>query len=188
MIRKEGTSWVPYRILSDHLGSPRLVVKASDGTVAQCMDYDAWGKVLSDTSPGFQPFGFAGGLYDVDTGLVHFGARDYDSTVGRWTAKDPILFGGGQANLYLYVFDDPVNLLDSQGLFGIGSAIVGGVVGGVVGGFGTWIAGGSLSESVVNGLIGGTAGFIGGGADLSVGLSAGVRCWVRCSGRSCSTR
>ena len=41
------------------------------------MDYDAFGRVLADTAPGFQPFGFAGGLYDHDTGLVRFGARDY---------------------------------------------------------------------------------------------------------------
>lgn len=30
------------------------------------------------------------GLYDSDTGLVRFGARDYDSMVGRWTARDPV--------------------------------------------------------------------------------------------------
>jgi len=52
-------------------------------------------KVLSDTSPKFQPFGFAGGLYDPDTGLVRFGARDYDAAAGRWTAKDPSRFAGG---------------------------------------------------------------------------------------------
>lgn len=56
-----------YRILSDHLGSPRLVIKTSDGTVAQRMDYDVWGRVTNDTNPGFQPFGFAGGLHDRDT-------------------------------------------------------------------------------------------------------------------------
>jgi RHS repeat-associated protein len=103
------------RIISDHLGSVRLVVKASDGSVAQRMDYDAWGNVLSDSSPGFQPFGFAGGLYDLDTKLVHFGRRDYDPSVGRWTAKDPSLFEGGDANLYVYAFNDPVNFLDSEG-------------------------------------------------------------------------
>jgi RHS repeat-associated protein len=41
-----------------------------------------------------QPFGFAGGLYDADTGLVRFGARDYEAAIGRWTSKDPILFEG----------------------------------------------------------------------------------------------
>ena len=35
-------------------------------------------------------FGFAGGIYDPDTELVRFGARDYDPRVGRWTTKDPI--------------------------------------------------------------------------------------------------
>jgi RHS repeat-associated protein len=59
--------------------------------------------------PGFQPFGFAGGLYNLDTKLVRFGARDYDAETGRWTAKDPLLFTGGLTNLYGYVFNDPIN-------------------------------------------------------------------------------
>jgi RHS repeat-associated protein len=71
---------------------------------------------LNDTNPGFQPFGFAGGLYDDDTGLVRFGARDYDAYSGRWTAKDPILFHGGDANLYQYALGDPVNRIDPSGL------------------------------------------------------------------------
>ncbi|MCB9610787.1 MAG: hypothetical protein H6716_29655, partial [Polyangiaceae bacterium] len=37
----------------------------------------------------FVPFGFAGGIHDADTGLVRFGARDYDAVTGRWTSKDP---------------------------------------------------------------------------------------------------
>ena len=66
--------------------------------------------------PVLQPFGFAGGLYDADTGLVRFGARDYDAEIGRWTAKDPILFGGQQANLYVYVGGNPINWIDPTGL------------------------------------------------------------------------
>ena len=63
----------------------------------------------------FQPFGFAGGLYDPDTGLVRFGARDYDPETGRWTAKDPILFAGRDTNVYAYVANDPVNAIDPSG-------------------------------------------------------------------------
>ncbi len=74
-----------------------------------------WGGVLTDTNPGFQPFAFAGGHYDPDTGLLRFGARDYDPTVGRWTAKDPILFNGDGENLYQYANSDPVNLVDPTG-------------------------------------------------------------------------
>jgi len=110
---------VTYRIITDQVGSPRLVVNVANGAVAQRIDYDAFGQVLSDTNPGFQPFGFAGGLYDSDTKLVRFGARDYDAETGRWTAKDPIAFDGGDANLYAYVANDPVNFIDSDGLEGV---------------------------------------------------------------------
>ena len=105
-----------YRLVTDHLGSPRLVVNTSDGTVAQRMDYDEFGRVATDTNPGFQPFGFEGGLYDRDTGLMRFGARDYDPVTGRWTAKDPVRFGGGTANVYEYVGSDSINGIDSTGL------------------------------------------------------------------------
>jgi len=105
-----------YRILSNHLGSPKLVVDISDGSVVQRMDYDAFGNVTLDSNPGFQPFGFAGGIYDLDTQLTQFGARDYDAEIGRWTAKDPILFAGGDTNLYGYVLGDPVNFVDLYGL------------------------------------------------------------------------
>ena len=104
-----------YRLISDHLGSVRLVVDVSNGAIAQRTDYDAFGRVVLDTNPGFQPFGFAGGLYDPDTGLTRFGARDYEARTGRWTARDPILFGGLSFNLYAYAHNDPINLVDSNG-------------------------------------------------------------------------
>jgi RHS repeat-associated protein len=95
------------------------VVNAATGQVVQRIDYDDLGRVLSDTNPGFQPFGFAGGLLDRDTLFVRFGARDYDTVTGRWTSKDPILFAGNDTNLYGYVQNDPVNLIDPSGLWGI---------------------------------------------------------------------
>jgi RHS repeat-associated protein len=73
-------------------------------------------KVTKEQSISFQPFNFAGGLYDKDTGLVRFGARDYDPQTARWTSKDPILFAGGDTNLYGYVMSDPVNWIDPNGL------------------------------------------------------------------------
>src|SRR5690606_1881517 len=93
---KNGTA---YRIISDHLGSPRLVTNSATGEIAQRIDYDEFGNVIQDTNPGFQPFGFAGGLYDTDTALVRFGARDYSAEIGRWTAKDAMRFYGGDTNL-----------------------------------------------------------------------------------------
>jgi RHS repeat-associated protein len=100
--------------LSDHLGSPRLLVNTTTGAVAKRIDYDEFGNVANDTSPGLTPFGFAGGLYDADSGMVRFGARDYDPRSGRWTTKDPIRFGGG-TNFYVYAGNDPINHIDRNG-------------------------------------------------------------------------
>jgi RHS repeat-associated protein len=105
-----------YRIIADHLGSPRIVINANTGEIAQQMDYDEFGNVIQDTNPGFQPFGFAGGIYDLYTGLIRFGARDYDTSVGRWTTKDPLDFEGGGPNFYVYATNNPVNSKDSAGL------------------------------------------------------------------------
>jgi RHS repeat-associated protein len=102
------------RILSDQLGSPRMVVDATTGVLSQRMRHDVFGTVTEDTNPGFTPFGFAGGIYDADTGLVRFGARDYDPETGKWTSKDPIRFHGGQ-NLYGYLSANPVNGTDPSG-------------------------------------------------------------------------
>ena len=81
---------VRYRLITDHLGSVRLVVEATTGTIQQRLDYDEYGRIVTNTNPGFQPFGYAGGLLDDATGLVRFGARDYGAVVGRFTRKDPV--------------------------------------------------------------------------------------------------
>jgi RHS repeat-associated protein len=86
---------VVYYLAYDQVGSLRAVTDAS-GNIVKQIDYNSFGFALNDTNPGFEvPFGFAGGLYDKDTGLVRFGYRDYDPDTGRWTAKDPIGFAGG---------------------------------------------------------------------------------------------
>jgi RHS repeat-associated protein len=101
-------------------GSVRLVVNAETGEIGQRFDYGPYGEVLADTDPRPkrtpQPFGFAGGEYDAETGLVRFGVRDYDAGIGRWTSKDPILWDGGLTLLYGYVGGDPVNATDVGGM------------------------------------------------------------------------
>ncbi|RYF63590.1 MAG: hypothetical protein EOO39_28250, partial [Cytophagaceae bacterium] len=107
-----------YRIIVDHLGSVRLVVRTLDGVIAQRIDYNDLGDIIADTSPGFQPYGFAGGIYLAYGRLIKFGARIYDPSTGRWLSKDPILFVGGDTNLYGYVANDTVNFIDPSGLEG----------------------------------------------------------------------
>jgi len=157
-----------YRFVTDHLGSVRMVVEVKTGKVEQRIEYDEFGNVLLDTNPGFQPFGFAGGLYDADTGLVRFGARDYDAVVGRWTSKDPILFGGGTTNLYEYAGGDPVNRIDATGLDTLAvtaSGTAGLAVGGTIGGSMIQDTEGFEGSTV-------TAGF---GAVVGVGVGLGLQ-------------
>jgi RHS repeat-associated protein len=117
-----------YRVGSDILGSPRIVANSTESAdVPVRADYAAFGQVTG-TGHDWMPFGFAGGHFDPDTGLVRFGARDYDPTIGRWVSKDPARFEGG-ANPYVYVENDPIERTDPFGLYptyeqcaGIGNA------------------------------------------------------------------
>ncbi len=105
-----------YYLHYDQVGSLRVVTD-SNGNIVKEITYDSYGNIISDTNPDFKvPFGFAGGLYDEDTKLVHFGYREYDPVTGRWLSKDPLLFGGRDSNLYGYVLQDPVNGIDPTGL------------------------------------------------------------------------
>ncbi len=52
----------------------------------------------------------------MDTGLVRFGYRDYDPRVGRFTSPDPLGDTGGDHDVYDYCVDDPVSLVDPEGL------------------------------------------------------------------------
>jgi len=106
-----------YYLTYDQVGSLRVIADAP-GNVVKRIDYDSFGNIIDDTDLTFRvPFGFAGGLHDQDTGLVRFGYRDYDPDTGRWTAKDPIFFRGGDTDFYGYCLNNPINLIDSNGLF-----------------------------------------------------------------------
>lgn len=105
-----------YYVATDHLGTPKVVTDNA-GNVIKQTEYDAWGVKLSDTNPALDlPVGYAGGIPESTTGLVRFGFRDYEPGTGRWDARDPILYEGGQLNLFGYVGNDPINFIDSTGL------------------------------------------------------------------------
>ncbi len=104
-----------FYVATDSLGSP-VVIADGEGKPVRETEYDAYGKVLRDSNPSFAlAIGYAGGLSDPLTGLVHFGKRDYEPEEGRFTERDPSLFGGG-LNLYAYAGDDPIDNSDPTGM------------------------------------------------------------------------
>ncbi len=173
-----------YYFMYDQVGSLRAVVDNA-GNIIKQIDYDSFGNVILDTDSSLKiPIGFAGGLYDSDTGLVRFGARDYDPSIGRWTAKDPIDFYGGDVNLYGYVGEGPVDYIDVLGLLSFSDALpnnwgqfIGGAVlttGGMVMIYGGAVVVGAGSIAAAEGsIIGGVEGIKGmalGGSIIATGV------------------
>lgn len=102
MVRLVNGVWETYRLLSDQAGSPKMLVRLTNGpAVVERYDWDDWGVPTSTWPAAFHPFAFAGGLWDASVGLSRFGARDYRPWEGRWWSKDPSGFAGG-VNLYAY--------------------------------------------------------------------------------------
>lgn len=106
-----------YLLLCDQVGTP-LALATVDGHIVQTMQYDSFGNLLQVRGDVVRlSIGFAGGLFDADTGLTRFVWRDYDADTGRFNALDPMGAMGGDDDWYGYCVDDPVNRVDAWGLF-----------------------------------------------------------------------
>ena len=107
----------PYFYTRDHLGSIReMRSTGKKGAIVARFDYDPYGRsttVINNTLPDFN---FTGIYRHSASNLDLAVYRAYDPDLGRWLNRDPIGEIGG-VNLYLYAFDDPVDLLDNNGAF-----------------------------------------------------------------------
>ncbi len=98
-------------LLGDERGSIIAVTNGS-GAATNINAYDEYG-VPSSTNTG--TFQYTGQMWLPGARLYHYRARAYSAELGRFMQTDPIGFGGGM-NIYAYVWNDAVNLIDPLGL------------------------------------------------------------------------
>jgi RHS repeat-associated protein len=104
-----------YYYLTDHLGSIRVVLN-EQGNVDSWTDYYPFGKEARSGSSNNEPKeGFTGKEYDNESGLNYFGARFYNSDVGRWFVNDPLANKFPNMSPYNYCNDNPISFIDDEG-------------------------------------------------------------------------
>ena len=121
--------------LHDHLGGIDTVLD-EDGNVVERRDYLPFGKtraeVIAETEHPelYEDYGYTGKEKDSETGLHYYGARYYDSEIGRFTQIDPlvldeagkslasVLTNPQELNSYSYVTNNPLRFVDENGIWG----------------------------------------------------------------------
>ncbi len=103
--------------LVDGLGSTADLANAS-GNLTQSYRYDAWGRVWKDEGTSSNQRQYTGHYHDDETGLDYFGARYYDSEIGRFLSQDN--YAGEQGtppslHRYLYAYGNPLRWVDLTG-------------------------------------------------------------------------
>ena len=108
---QNGTGWY----LSDRLGTVREILD-SVGAIVNELVYDSYGRILTQSNPEFgDRFTYTGREWDEALGLYYYRARFYDPAMGRFISQDPIGFSSGDANLYRYVGNNPIDHVDPSG-------------------------------------------------------------------------
>ncbi|HEY2030073.1 MAG TPA: RHS repeat-associated core domain-containing protein [Myxococcales bacterium] len=107
---------VSYWIHADDKNSVQSITDAS-GAQVQRFDYYGYGERLQTATGHPETRSFTGQRQD-ETGLIYLHARYYDPVVGRFISPDPTLPTDGSIGLnrYAYASNDPVNLVDIDGL------------------------------------------------------------------------
>ncbi|MFZ5800782.1 MAG: RHS repeat domain-containing protein, partial [Candidatus Omnitrophota bacterium] len=168
---------------SDHIGSANVLTD-SNGAILQRLEYDPFGKIALNSGTNKTDYKFTGKELDEETELYYFGARYYFPLIGRFLTPDTIVQAPSDPqslNRYTYCRNNPVNLIDPTGHFGIFSAIfaivkaitaavtavasyvaanaaviaTGAVIGGAVGGISSVAMGGNFWQGMGYGALGG---------------------------------
>jgi RHS repeat-associated protein len=113
LVRDDGTQarWH----LTDVAGTTHDLVD-HDGALVNHLKYDSFGRLIAQSNAAMSTsYQFGGREFDSATGLHYLRARYYDAGIGRFISRDPSGFAGGDANLYRYAGNSPVNHRDPSG-------------------------------------------------------------------------
>ena len=110
-----------YYYVKDHLGSIRQIIhKTADygnSNITCARDYYPYGRILRETNNAEEErFKFTEKERDQETDFDYFGARYYDSGIGRWTTADPLAALRPSLSPYNYCHNNPLNRIDPFGL------------------------------------------------------------------------
>lgn len=91
--------------------------------------YSAFGEISYFTGTGIpilnsqlgNPWSYCSKRFEEESGLVCFGKRFYDPSIGRWITPDPLGFIDGP-NRYCFVHNNPIAWQDHYGLFSLSDA------------------------------------------------------------------
>ena len=116
-LNDNGTQEVNY-FLTDHLGSVRVIVDGA-GTVKECNDYYPFGArhIRSDYAQSTNRWKYNGKELQTtgELGYLDYGARMYDTGLGRWFSADPEAESRFVLTPYHYCSNNPLLLVDKDG-------------------------------------------------------------------------
>ncbi|MCP4348832.1 MAG: RHS repeat-associated core domain-containing protein [Desulfobacterales bacterium] len=112
----DNSASVVYYYFYDANGNVGQLANATDGSIAAHYEYDPFGNIIKSEGEykDSNPYRFSTKYFDAETGFLYYGFRFYSPTLGRWISRDPIEENGGE-NLYGFVFNNPVSLIDILG-------------------------------------------------------------------------
>ncbi|MCC6981614.1 MAG: RHS repeat-associated core domain-containing protein [Candidatus Melainabacteria bacterium] len=123
-----------YFYTQDYPGSNREMTDSS-GVIQAQYSYDPYGRVAKLQGSMESEFQYTGHYYHARSNMSLALYRNYNANLARWISRDPEEPTVGNNNLYTYVINQPINLLDPDGKEGIGG-VIGGAIGGIIGGLG----------------------------------------------------
>ncbi len=102
--------------IKDHLGSVRVVTD-NQSALINCQYYDQWGYVLENRNyqSDESVYKFTSKERDEESEYDYFGARYYDSRIGRWGQVEPLLDKYPSLTPYNYSVDNPLRVIDPNG-------------------------------------------------------------------------